>query len=128
MCLSGYLFLLLSSRRRGAETAPQNTKIFRNSVRKMMKKEIYMNPSLEGEFLTTEPPRKSFKSFKAIQRHYSQPAFCLEPELAGSCKNKTARYFYNAKTGYCEPFVYSGCEGSKNNFNTIEGCLKSCCP
>ncbi|XP_055399325.1 trophoblast Kunitz domain protein 1-like [Bubalus kerabau] len=58
----------------------------------------------------------------------SQPAFCLEPKLAGSCKNKTARYFYNAKTGCCEPFVYGGCEGNKNNFNTIDNCLKSCCP
>ncbi|CAM9518722.1 unnamed protein product [Rangifer tarandus platyrhynchus] len=56
----------------------------------------------------------------------SQPAFCLEPKLAGSCKNKTARYFYSAKTGCCKPFVYSGCEGNKNNFNTIEDCLKSC--
>ena len=27
----------------------------------------------------------------------SQPVFCLEPKLAGSCKNKTARNFYNAK-------------------------------
>ncbi|ELR57887.1 hypothetical protein M91_13804, partial [Bos mutus] len=58
----------------------------------------------------------------------SQPAFCLEPKLAGSCKNKTARYFYNAKTGCCEPFVDGGCEDNKNNFNTIDNCLKSCCP
>uniref|UniRef100_A0A4W2EGN8 BPTI/Kunitz inhibitor domain-containing protein n=1 Tax=Bos indicus x Bos taurus TaxID=30522 RepID=A0A4W2EGN8_BOBOX len=58
----------------------------------------------------------------------SQPAFCLEPKLAGSCKNKTARYFYNAKTRCCEPFVDGGCEGNKNNFNTIDNCLKSCCP
>ncbi|DAA22960.1 TPA: trophoblast Kunitz domain protein 2-like [Bos taurus] len=58
----------------------------------------------------------------------SQPAFCLEPKLAGSCKNKTARYFYSAKTGCCEPFVDGGCEDNKNNFNTIDNCLKSCCP
>uniref|UniRef100_A0A452G518 BPTI/Kunitz inhibitor domain-containing protein n=1 Tax=Capra hircus TaxID=9925 RepID=A0A452G518_CAPHI len=66
--------------------------------------------------------------FKEENKADSQPAFCLEPKLAGSCKNKTARYFYNAKTGCCEPFVYGGCEGNKNNFNTIEDCLKSCCP
>ncbi|XP_012044645.3 trophoblast Kunitz domain protein 1-like isoform X1 [Ovis aries] len=66
--------------------------------------------------------------FKEENKADSQPAFCLEPKLAGSCKNKTARYFYNAKTGCCEPFVYSGCEGNKNNFNTIGDCLKSCCP
>ena len=58
----------------------------------------------------------------------SKPAFCLEPKLAGSCKNKTARYFYSAKTGCCEPFVDGGCEDNKNNFNTIDNCLKSCCP
>nr|XP_020767164.1 trophoblast Kunitz domain protein 1-like [Odocoileus virginianus texanus] len=58
----------------------------------------------------------------------SKPEFCLEPELKGPCKDQMTRYFYNAKTGYCEPFVYGGCEGNKNNFQTLSDCTVTCCP
>lgn len=33
------------------------------------------------------------------------------------------RYFYNATAGCHEPFVYGGCEGNKNNFQTLSGLL-----
>ncbi|KAB0350527.1 hypothetical protein FD754_015384, partial [Muntiacus muntjak] len=58
----------------------------------------------------------------------SKPEFCLEPELKGPCKDQMTRYFYNAKTGYCEPFVYGGCGGNKNNFQTLSDCTVTCCP
>ncbi|KAM9683370.1 trophoblast Kunitz domain protein 1-like [Dama dama] len=58
----------------------------------------------------------------------SNPEFCLKPELKGPCKDQMTRYFYNAKTGYCEPFVYGGCKGNKNNFQTLSDCIVTCCP
>ncbi|KAJ1076398.1 hypothetical protein K5549_002438 [Capra hircus] len=58
----------------------------------------------------------------------SKPEFCLEPELKGPCKDQMTRYFYNATAGYCEPFVYGGCEGNKNNFQTLSDCLVTCSP
>ncbi|XP_059748410.1 trophoblast Kunitz domain protein 2 isoform X1 [Bos taurus] len=58
----------------------------------------------------------------------SKPEFCMEPELKGPCKDQMTRYFYNAKTRYCEPFVYGGCEGNKNNFQTLSHCIVTCCP
>ncbi|XP_060981690.1 trophoblast Kunitz domain protein 1-like [Dama dama] len=58
----------------------------------------------------------------------SKPEFCLELELKGPCKDQMTRYFYNAKTGYCEPFVYGGCEGNKNNFQTLSDCIVTCYP
>ena len=36
------------------------------------------------------------------------------------------RYFYNAKTGYCEPFEYGGCGGNKNNFQMLSDCTVTC--
>ncbi|OWK03558.1 hypothetical protein Celaphus_00008022, partial [Cervus elaphus hippelaphus] len=62
------------------------------------------------------------------QDQASKPEFCLEPELKGPCKDQMTRYFYNVKTGYCEPFVYGGCEGNKNNFQTLSDCIVTCCP
>ncbi|XP_061291498.1 trophoblast Kunitz domain protein 1-like [Bos javanicus] len=56
----------------------------------------------------------------------SRPAFCLEPKVVGHGTTKMPRYFYNAKTGHCEPFTYGSLGGNKNNFLTIEDCMKTC--
>nr|XP_059888891.1 serum basic protease inhibitor-like [Delphinus delphis] len=53
------------------------------------------------------------------------PAFCLEPHHTGPCRARKVRYFYNAKSGHCDMFIYSGCRG-KNNFLTPEDCMKTC--
>uniref|UniRef100_A0A8C9C9W9 BPTI/Kunitz inhibitor domain-containing protein n=1 Tax=Phocoena sinus TaxID=42100 RepID=A0A8C9C9W9_PHOSS len=56
----------------------------------------------------------------------SQPAFCLEPQYTGVCRARKVRYFYNAKSGQCDIFIYGGCRGKKNNFLTPEDCMKTC--
>ena len=56
----------------------------------------------------------------------SRPAFCLEPKVVGHGTTKMPRYFYDAKTGHCEPFTYGSLGGNKNNFLTIEDCMKTC--
>ncbi|KAB0350526.1 hypothetical protein FD754_015383 [Muntiacus muntjak] len=58
----------------------------------------------------------------------SRPAFCLEHKFTGPCITPKIRYFYNAKTGHCEHFIYGGCDGKKNNFLTEEECIKTCIP
>nr|XP_060141309.1 spleen trypsin inhibitor I-like [Globicephala melas] len=55
----------------------------------------------------------------------SLPAFCLEPHHTGPCRARKVRYFYNAKSGHCDMFIYSGCRG-KNNFPTAQDCMKTC--
>ncbi|KAB0389339.1 hypothetical protein E2I00_009631, partial [Balaenoptera physalus] len=37
-----------------------------------------------------------------------RPALCLEPPYTGPCRALFIRYFYNAKSGLCETFVYDG--------------------
>uniref|UniRef100_A0A8C0AD82 BPTI/Kunitz inhibitor domain-containing protein n=1 Tax=Bos mutus grunniens TaxID=30521 RepID=A0A8C0AD82_BOSMU len=56
----------------------------------------------------------------------SRPAFCLEPKVVGHGTTKMPRYFYNAKTGHCEPFTYGSLGGNKNNFLTLEDCMETC--
>ena len=34
----------------------------------------------------------------------------------------TSRFFYNAATGECEEFVFGGCGGNDNKFDTKEKC------
>ncbi|XP_057385446.1 serum basic protease inhibitor-like isoform X1 [Balaenoptera acutorostrata] len=63
---------------------------------------------------------------KSHARAGSQPAFCLEPHYTGPCRARKIRYFYNAKSGQCEIFIYGGCRGKKNSFLTAEDCMKTC--
>ncbi|XP_032462707.1 spleen trypsin inhibitor I-like isoform X1 [Phocoena sinus] len=56
----------------------------------------------------------------------SRPAFCLEPHHMGPCRARKIRYFYNARSGHCDIFVYGGCFAKKNNFPTAQDCMKTC--
>ncbi|XP_020767073.2 trophoblast Kunitz domain protein 1-like [Odocoileus virginianus] len=58
----------------------------------------------------------------------SRPDFCLKPKVVGIGRASKPRYFYNAKTGHCEPFTYGGIRGNENNFLTLEDCRQTCHP
>jgi hypothetical protein len=36
------------------------------------------------------------------------------------------RFYFNAATGACEQFVYGGCGGNDNRFETMEACQAAC--
>jgi hypothetical protein len=36
------------------------------------------------------------------------------------------RYYFNAKTGVCQQFIYGGCGGNENNFETVDACYDGC--
>jgi hypothetical protein len=55
-----------------------------------------------------------------------EPGFCLLPADPGMCLASMPRYFFNTKTGVCQPFTYGGCGGNGNNFETIEACYGAC--
>merc|ERR1712088_866490 len=44
--------------------------------------------------------------------------FCVLEPAPGACKVSTEQWFYNATEATCARFMYSGCGGNKNNFNT----------
>nr|XP_020752528.1 pancreatic trypsin inhibitor [Odocoileus virginianus texanus] len=60
------------------------------------------------------------------QAKAQRPDFCLEPPYTGHCKAKIIRYFYNAKSGFCETFTYGGCRAKRNNFKSAEDCMRTC--
>nr|1NAG_A Chain A, BOVINE PANCREATIC TRYPSIN INHIBITOR [Bos taurus] len=55
-----------------------------------------------------------------------RPDFCLEPPYTGPCKARIIRYFYNAKAGLCQTFVYGGCRAKRGNFKSAEDCMRTC--
>lgn len=54
------------------------------------------------------------------------PSYCSRPPAAGSCDESIPSWAFNAATGECEQFLYSGCEGNQNRFETEALCMATC--
>ncbi|KAI1706858.1 thrombospondin type 1 domain-containing protein [Ditylenchus destructor] len=53
---------------------------------------------------------------------------CLEEKEAGQCGGTFPRYWFNSVTKRCERFIYTGCKGNRNQFDTEEECKSFCIP
>ncbi|CAD6186601.1 unnamed protein product [Caenorhabditis auriculariae] len=53
---------------------------------------------------------------------------CTLPKVQGPCSGKHTYYYFNAASQACETFVYGGCLGNTNRFNTVEECQQRCQP
>ncbi|KAM6458057.1 protease inhibitor 1-like isoform 2-T2 [Liasis olivaceus] len=51
---------------------------------------------------------------------------CLLPADPGPCRGYIRRFFYNRDSHKCEQFIYGGCRGNANNFETLEECHFAC--
>ncbi|KAG5669430.1 hypothetical protein PVAND_017317 [Polypedilum vanderplanki] len=49
----------------------------------------------------------------------------LEPQ-AGRCRGSKTRWYYNKDTKICDTFIYGGCGGNANNFETLQACEQAC--
>ncbi|KAM8716288.1 hypothetical protein ACLKA7_003212 [Drosophila subpalustris] len=54
------------------------------------------------------------------------PEQCHQPKETGRCFALFYRYAYNLDSQACEEFVYGGCAGNSNNFDTKEQCEQIC--
>ncbi|XP_078394883.1 tissue factor pathway inhibitor 2-like [Cetorhinus maximus] len=51
---------------------------------------------------------------------------CLMLPDPGPCKASSCRYYYNRYTQRCEKFIYGGCKGNENNFESVSECTLHC--
>ncbi|GBP58336.1 Papilin [Eumeta japonica] len=45
---------------------------------------------------------------------------------AGTCEGSVPKVYWDAATGRCEQFTYSGCGGGPNRFSTLDECQRVC--
>ncbi|XP_048259062.1 BPTI/Kunitz domain-containing protein-like isoform X2 [Haliotis rufescens] len=55
-----------------------------------------------------------------------KPNLCQLPKDPGPCYAYDPQYYYNSQTCLCEKFVYGGCFGNANRFDTLEDCRYRC--
>ncbi|XP_043209341.1 spondin-1-like [Amphibalanus amphitrite] len=53
-------------------------------------------------------------------------AVCKEPLDVGSCRLNLERWYYSEQDGHCVRFLYGGCRGNRNNFETAKECEETC--
>ncbi|KAK6631049.1 hypothetical protein RUM44_003221 [Polyplax serrata] len=51
---------------------------------------------------------------------------CEQPPDSGSCQSFVHKWFFNRQIERCETFVYGGCEGNQNRFDSEYECKLSC--
>ena len=44
----------------------------------------------------------------------------------GPCKKVTQKWFFDRTENICKPFIYGGCKGNHNNFETEKECMQRC--
>ncbi|RXG71267.1 Papilin [Armadillidium vulgare] len=56
----------------------------------------------------------------------STQKICALPKTTGNCTDYQEKYYYDIFEGKCQGFIYGGCSGNENNFNTVEECKVTC--
>uniref|UniRef100_A0A8C2LBA4 Amyloid-beta A4 protein n=1 Tax=Cyprinus carpio TaxID=7962 RepID=A0A8C2LBA4_CYPCA len=84
----------------------------------------------DGRYKNTSSPLKlsyshSFQDMK-FEPVSSPSAVCWAPPRSGPCHAKLSRWYFVAQTGRCAPFMFGGCGGNRNNFESKEYCLAVC--
>ncbi len=62
----------------------------------------------------------------AITVNCSEGSVCNLPPDSGPCEAYIPRYHYNPEAQECMQFIYGGCEGNENNYETYEACTNAC--
>ena len=51
---------------------------------------------------------------------------CSAPQDPGPCEAAFTKYWHDPNTGACIPFIYGGCAGNDNRFDTLAACQAAC--
>ncbi|XP_062825428.1 collagen alpha-1(VII) chain [Anolis carolinensis] len=81
------------------------------------------SPMLRDEVMSPKAAPKHGRQKRALPEEGN---LCALPLEEGDCSKYTLKWYYNQKVSECRPFIYSGCRGNRNRFNSKEDCEVQC--
>ena len=51
---------------------------------------------------------------------------CTMPLAKGACQATLRRFYFDREAGTCKLFIFGGCQGNENNFETMDDCIENC--
>ncbi|KAL2096432.1 hypothetical protein ACEWY4_008580 [Coilia grayii] len=84
----------------------------------------------DGNDVCRLQPSSQFKVFRKMASPAQSAGTCTEccrsPRQVGPCKAAMPRFYYDISTQSCKSFIYGGCRGNSNNFESQEECESAC--
>ncbi|KHJ44677.1 Kunitz/Bovine pancreatic trypsin inhibitor domain protein [Trichuris suis] len=78
----------------------------------------------ENNFATEEQCRA--KCVKAQKPPSTSSGVCMHPSDSGPCRARHTRWFFDLEDRKCKKFIYGGCQGNSNNFESKQECEEKC--
>lgn len=70
--------------------------------------------------------QRTRRLYRACIEECSDDGTCALPKDAGPCKAAIPRWYFDTDAGVCDRFVWGGCGGNANNFQSRDDCSATC--
>ncbi|KAJ8414561.1 hypothetical protein AAFF_G00037630 [Aldrovandia affinis] len=85
----------------------------------------------DGKDVCTMREMMDFTAYRKRQTTYPKLADddadpCTAPKDVGPCRASMTRYYYDTTNHTCQKFMYGGCKGNRNNFESMDKCNTAC--
>lgn len=80
----------------------------------------------ENRFSSLEDCESSCRDFMATRNVIDAQSRCKLEKSPGKCRGFQKKFYFNNKSGQCNEFVYTGCQGNDNRFDSLDECEAIC--
>ena len=80
----------------------------------------------QNNFPAQKECEETCKEFSLVGERSRVQERCQQPRQPGRCRGFQKKYFHNKDTEECEEFVYTGCGGNENNYDSQDECEAVC--
>ncbi|KAI4553158.1 hypothetical protein MJT46_016452 [Ovis ammon polii x Ovis aries] len=88
----------------------------------------YYYDTFKGDDYNEESPTEpsSYRAAAEEEITHDVRAVCSQEALTGPCRAVVPRWYFDLSKGKCVRFIYGGCGGNRNNFESEDYCMAVC--
>ena len=83
-------------------------------------------PSQGFRYFAQKDCNQQFGQYNQQYGRQNMDPMCYQPMMTGPCRSNYQRYYFDSNSGRCQSFMYGGCQGNGNNFNSMQECQMRC--